>query len=244
MKKLLLLFFAITLTGLGAAFDHTHSDFTAVLKKRVKNEEVDYHELKASPGKLGAYLVALSEVTEKEFESWNDDRQKAFLINLYNAATLKLVIDHYPVKSIKDIRSPWKQKRVKIFGRAVSLDHVEHEMLRKNYDDPRIHFGVNCASGGCPALRGEAFQAAKLDSQLDEQARKFLADGNKNRIDSGKGILYLSPIFDWFEGDFVGKSGSVEKFIAPFLSSAGRKSVEAGSLKIKYTDYDWSLNGR
>ena len=224
------------------AFDQTHAEFTSVLKSHVNGTHVNYAGLKKSPDKLGSYLNTMAKVSESEFKGWSEDEEMAYLINLYNAATLKLVIDNYPVKSIKDIGSPWKKKVVKLFGNDRSLDFIEHDLLRKNYNDPRIHFGVNCASIGCPPLRNEAFQASKLNKQLDEQAKAFLNDTSKNRVDASKGILYLSQIFDWFEGDFVKKSGSVEKFVAPYFSDSNRKSIESGKLKIKYTDYDWSLN--
>jgi hypothetical protein len=235
--------FAISATAnLSAAFDHSHSAFTTVLKKHVSGESVDYAGLKKSPDQLGAYINSLASVSESEFKGWNEDQEKAFLINLYNAATLKLIVDHYPLKSIKDIGSPWGKKVVKLFGSERSLDYVEHDLLRKNYNDPRIHFGVNCASIGCPALRAEAFQATKLDAQLDEQARKFLGDSSKNRLDKKQGVLYLSSIFDWFKGDFVKKSGSVEKFVAPYFNDADAKAIRSSTFRIKYTDYDWNLN--
>ncbi|MDP4624601.1 MAG: DUF547 domain-containing protein [Akkermansiaceae bacterium] len=239
MKTLLLLL--ISATSL-LAFDHSHAKFTEVLKANVKGDNINYAAIHKAPDKLGSYLVDLAAVGKSEYGKWSDDQKMAYLINLYNAATLKLIIDEYPVKSIRDIDSPWKQNRVKLFGKYTSLDHIEHEMLRKDFSDPRIHFGVNCASVGCPSLRAEAFQADKLSAQLDEQARNFLSSSSKNRVDSKNGILYLSSIFDWFKGDFVKKSGSVEKFIAPYLSGGDRKAVEGGNLKVKYTEYDWSLN--
>lgn len=243
MKIVTLLFALALLTPVKlSAFDHSHSEFTAVLQRHVDGEHVDYAGLKKSPDELGAYLESLAEVSESEFRGWNDNQEMAYLINLYNAATLKLIIDHYPLKSIKDIGRPWKRKVVNLFGKDRSLDYVEHDVLRKNYSDPRIHFGVNCASVGCPPLRAEAFQPAKLDKQLDEQATAFLNDTDKNRVDAGNGVLYLSSIFDWFKGDFVKKSGSVEKFVAPYFGESDRKAILGGNLKLKYTDYDWSLN--
>lgn len=239
MKALFILL--ISATSL-LAFDHSHEKFTQVLEKNMNGENVNYAALKKSPGELGSYIEDLATVGKSEYSKWSDDQKMAYLINLYNAATLKLIIDYYPVKSIRDIKSPWKQNRVKLFGKHVSLDHIEHEILRKDFSDPRIHFGVNCASIGCPALRNEAFRADKLDAQLDEQARLFLNDSSKNRVDHKKGILYLSSIFDWFKGDFVDKSGSVEKFIAPYLSGKDRKAVESGKFKVKNSNYDWDLN--
>lgn len=235
----------IALSAVSQAFDHSHSKLDGVLRKYVANKKVDYAGLKKDQGPLSSYLNSVSGVNETEFKKWNDKQELAFLINLYNAATLKLVVDHYPVKSIKKIgglKGPWKQKVVNVFGRTYSLDQIEHEMIRKNYGDPRAHFAINCASGGCPSLRSEAYYSDKLDAQLDEQGRIFMGDGSKNRVDKAKGRLYLSSLFDWFKDDFVGKSGSVEKFIAPFVADNDRKAVLSGKLKIKYTDYDWSLN--
>ncbi|MGJ8644255.1 MAG: DUF547 domain-containing protein [Luteolibacter sp.] len=240
MKALLILL--VSAAPLFAAFDQSHSKFTQVLKENMKGENVNYAALKKAPNKLGSYIEDLAAVGKSEFSKWSDDQKMAYLINLYNAGTLKLIIDNYPTKSIRDLDSPWKQNRVMLFGKYVSLDHIEHEILRKDFSDPRIHFGVNCASIGCPALRNEAFRADKLDAQLDEQARIFLNDKSKNRVDRKSGVLYLSSIFDWFKGDFVNKSGSVEKFIAPYLSASDRKAVESGNLKVKYTNYDWNLN--
>lgn len=229
-------------------FDHSHASFTKVLQKHVEGEAVDYAGLKQYPGALNNYLDALAAVPEKDFEGWRRHQQMAFLINLYNAATLKLVIDHYPIRSIKNIggilKGPWKQKVVRLFGETVSLDYVEHGLVRPNYGEPRIHFAVNCASIGCPALRPEAFQASKLDTQLDEQARGFLRDPSKNRLDADKGVLHLSPIFDWFEEDFTGKSGSVAKFVTPYFPKAQQATIAKGGLRIRHTDYDWGLNKR
>jgi len=249
MKKhfpILLLTLAACLAMPARAFDHTHAALDGILGKYVKSSGVDYAGLKKDTTPLTGYLDSVAAVPEATFKQWSKEEQMAFLINLYNAATLKLVVDHYPVKSIKDIGSvfkgPWKQPVVRMFGKTETLDHVEHDLLRPNYNDPRIHFAINCASIGCPALRSEAFQAAKLDAQLDEQTRLFLHDRSKNRVDAKAKVLYLSSIFDWFKADFVKKSGSVEKFIAPYLDASDRSVVEQGGLKIKNTDYSWSLN--
>jgi hypothetical protein len=228
------------------SFDHSHATFTEVLKTHVKGAKVDYSGIKKSPAKLNAYLDTLANIKKSEYDGWSKDQKMAFLINLYNAATLKLIIDHYPVKSIKDIggiiKGPWKQEVVRLWGKKVTLDHVEHDLLRPGFKDPRVHFAVNCASIGCPDLLNEAFQASKLDDQLDNQARAFLADTKRNRLDAKNKTLYLSSIFDWFEEDFVKKSGSVEKFVAPYFNDADRAVIQRGGLKIKNTEYDWNLN--
>jgi len=229
-----------------ADLDHSHAAFTAVLQSSVKSERVDYAALKNKPDALGGYLASLAAVPENEFNGWSMDQRLAFLINLYNAATIKLVIDHYPVKSIKDIGSfikgPWDQPVVHVFGRTVTLNHIEHDIIRPKYAEPRAHFALVCASIGCPPLRGEAFDAAKLNEQLDDQGRVFFATKSKNRVDAKAGVLYLSPIFKWFKADFTGKSSSVEKFVAPFFNDADKAVILSGKLGVEYTDYDWSLN--
>lgn len=246
MKTLLSLLFLVTAFSPALAFDHKHAGFTAALSQHVKNERVNYASLKSSPAALNAYLDTLASVPEKEFKGWSSDQRLAFLINLYNAATLKLVTDHYPLKSIKDIgnflKGPFDQPVVHLFGRTVTLNHVEHDIIRAKYGEPRAHFALVCASVGCPPLRAEAYDAAGLDAQLDEQGRVFLATASKNRLDAKAGVLHLSPIFKWFKKDFADKSGSVEKFVAPFFNEADRRAILSGSLVLEYTDYDWSLN--
>lgn len=227
-------------------FDHQHSALTAVLQTHVKNERVNYAALKASPDALGSYLASLAAVKEGTFKSWSKDQRLAFLINLYNAATLKLVVDNYPVKSIKDIGSflkgPWDQVVVHVFGQTVTLNHIEHDIIRAKYDEPRAHFALVCASIGCPPLRAEAFDATRLNEQLNDQGKVFFATTAKNRVDAKGGVLYLSPIFKWFTKDFTTKSGSVEKFVAPFFNEADKAAILSGKLDIEYTEYSWSLN--
>lgn len=227
-------------------FDHNHQAFTQVLSTHIRKGKVDYAAFKTKPGALNAYLETLATVSKKDYDRWSKQEQMAFLINLYNAATLKLIIDHYPVKSIKDIGSiikgPWKQEVVRLWGKKVTLDHVEHDLLRPKFNDPRVHFAVNCASIGCPDLRSEAFQASKLDAQLEEQTRAFLRDRTRNRLDEKSKTLHLSLIFKWFKEDFVKKSGSVEKFVAPYFEDADRTIIQRGGLSVDHTDYDWNLN--
>ena len=232
-----------------AEFDHTHAALDRVLQARVKKERVDYAALKADRQDLEAWLKSAGAVPEAEFNRWTQPQQLAFLINLYNAATLRLILDHYPVKSIKDIgnifKGPWKQEVVPLLGKTVTLDHLEHGVLRKNYAEPRVHFAIVCAAKGCPPLRAGAFVADKLDAQLEEQGRIFLGTKEKNRWDAAAGVLYLSPIFKWFSADFEKKSGSVVKFVTPYFSPEDQKTIAAArSPEVRYTDYDWSLNSQ
>ena len=183
---------------------------------------------------------------EKDFMAFSEKQKIAFLINLYNATTLRLVIDHYPIKSIKDVgtwlNGPFDQKLVRLMGRSFSLGDLEHAILRKNHNEPRMHFALVCASLGCPSLRTEPYVAEKLDNQFDDQARKFLASSSRNAVDVKTRTLYLSKIFKWYEKDFTRKGGSVISLILPYLSDDVAGEVKKGGFKIVYTEYDWSLN--
>ena len=222
------------------AFDHSHAEFNEVLKTYVDTRGmVNYSKLKAHRSVLDSYLDKTGGVKESEFNSWTRDQRLAFLINVYNAETLKLIIDHYPVKSIKKIGSlfgqPWDVKSVTLFGKKTTLNTIEHKILRPKYKEPRVHFVIVCAAMGCPPLRNEAFTAENLDEQLDTRGRFFLSQKNKNKLDGN--ILYLSPIFDWFEEDFTTK-GSLQNYVAAFFP----QDIKGKKLKIKFTSYDWSLN--
>jgi len=244
--RFLTFFAAFLFAATAQAFDPTHAAFDRVLKQHVRDALVDYRGLKAAPGPLDDYLAQLAAVTESEFTGWPEKERLAFLINLYNAATLKLIVINYPVKSIRSVGwlpgSAWKQKDVQLFGEKVSLDHVEHDLIRKNYREPRAHFALVCAARGCPPLREEAFVGNRLEAQLDDQGKIFLGTPSKNRVDTGTRTVYLSPIFKWFAGDFEGAAGTVIEFVAPFFPEASRDALAQGDFKVDYTDYDWSLN--
>ena len=168
-----------------------------------------------------------------------------FWINVYNILAVKVVLDHYPVKSVKDaggvFKSVWKISAGIVANEERTLNDIEHEILRK-MNEPRTHAAIVCASVSCPDLRKEAFAADRLDSQLDDQMRTFLQNPQKGtRIDSQGNRLYLSSIFNWFEEDFA-KRGGVTSFIADYLSPDDRKTLETRKPKIVYMDYDWGLN--
>jgi len=237
----LLLPLAAALAATTAPYDHTHAALDALLKAHVADGLVDYAGLKGDRAPLDTYLATAGAVPVAEFQQWSKDEQLAFLINVYNAATLQLIIDAYPVDSIKSlgnlIKSPWSRETVMLFGKKVSLDTVEHGMIRKNYAEPRIHFALVCAALGCPPLRDEAYQAARLAEQLDAQAKAFLNDPSKNRVDMEKQVVWLSPIFKWYGDDFTSGGGTLLSYVAPHM---GLDAPSAYS--IKYTNYDWSLN--
>ena len=150
------------------------------------------------------------------------------------------------MKSIKKIggffSSPWKKNFFKLLGETRNLDWIEHKVLRKKFNEPRIHFAINCASIGCPALRPEAYVASRLSAQLEEQTQLFIGDASRNEIRDNQ--LYISKIFDWFAQDFEKSHGSVEKFIAAYITKDDEvaQKIRNQKFKIKYTKYDWKLN--
>lgn len=242
-----------------AAFDQSAWD--ALLKKHVtplrngQATQVDYAGFVADHERLKQYLASVSAVKPAEFDSWDKPSQLAFLINAYNAFTVELILGAYPdVKSIKDLgsllRSPWKKSFIPLLGETHSLDDIEQGMIRKpgRFDEPRIHFAVNCASIGCPALRPEAYVGEHLDAQLEDAAKNFLSDRTRNRLE-GKS-LKLSSIFKWYRGDFEkGWRGatSLPAFLALYrqpldLDEGAVTRLKAGEIGIDFLDYDWRLN--
>jgi hypothetical protein len=234
---LLLLFIASP----ALAFDHAQWD--ALLKKNVvvldggKASRLRYGDVDG--GALRAYLQKLSGVSEGEFKQWSRDEQMAFLINAYNAFAVAKILTRYPdIHSIWDFGklfgNPFKDEFFTLLGRKTSLDGIEHGLLRKNYREPRIHFAVNCASVGCPMLREEAYVAARLDRQLEEQVFRFLSDRSRNRFRNGR--LEVSKIFDWFKEDFEQRQAYFARYAGVLGFAAG------GEVPITFLDYDWSLN--
>jgi hypothetical protein len=263
--RLIAILAALLLTAASAAiaFDQSHAAWDALLKHHVvvakdgNSSRVDYAGFHAEQGALQLYLGHLSAVTQAEYRGWTREQQLAFLINSYNAFTIKLVLTRYPdLKSIKDLgsilKSPWKKEFFTLLGAERSLDGVEHGFIRAAgaFDEPRIHFAVNCASVGCPMLREEAFVAERLGAQLEDSVRRFLSDRSRNRSDSTSGGVEVSKIFDWYKEDFEKGNGgisSVPQFLARYADllgdgTAARAAVRQGTAKIRYLDYDWNLN--
>jgi hypothetical protein len=255
-----LLVFAMATTA--SAFDDTYKKFGEVLAKHVRDGVVDYRGIQEqSMPTLEAAIAEIAAVDEATFGGWSREAKMAYLINAYNAFTLQLVADFYPVKSIRDIggkvggglfgrqSKQWKVaqyevggkvRAFKAMGRAVTLDEIEHDWLRPKFEDPRIHFALVCGAKSCPFLRSEPYVAARLGEQLDAQGRQFLADSYRNRYDAKKDTLYLSKIFDWFGKDFT-RRGSLVSFLKPFFPKEWNTGATEAS-KIEFLDYDWSLN--
>ncbi len=220
-----------------------HGTFDKLLHKHVNAQGlVDYKGFKADETAFNQYLAMLSK--NPPAANWPKNDQMAYWINAYNAYTIRLILDHYPVGSIKDIGSkikipfvttPWAARFFSIGGEKMSLDNIEHGILRKKFDDPRIHFSLVCASMSCPRLRGEAYTADKLNAQLDDQGHDFLNNPAKNKI--GKSEAQLSKYFDWYKGDWEKNGQSVVKWVNRYSTT----KID-GNTRISYLDYNWSLN--
>jgi hypothetical protein len=239
--KVLFLTIWFYLSAVSAKAQIDHSIWNGLLAKHVSAEGwVTYHGLKNDSVQLNQYLNLLSSNPPKE--DWTANQKLAYWINAYNAFTVKLIVDHYPVSSIKDIKkgipfvnSVWDIKFFEIGGIKMDLNEIEHSILRKQFDEPRIHFAIVCASKSCPKLRNEAFTADKLEQQLREQAVDFINDPSKNHFEEEE--INISQIFNWFEKDFT-KKMTLKKFLKAYS-----KHDFGLYAKVKYQAYDWSLNG-
>lgn len=219
------------------------------MRKNGKQNLVNYRGVKKEKNLLVKYLGSLTAVSKKEYNAFSKNEKLAFLINAYNAFTVKLIVDNFPLESIKKLgslfTSPWKKKFFILLEEERSLDGIEHDMIRKNFNEPRIHFAVNCASIGCPNLYPEAFYPTSLNSQLEKATFSFITDRKKNRWNLKKQTLNLSKIFKWYKGDFKKKFGSVPNFLATYFTQdiSEQQLIKNKSTRIDYMDYDWNLNG-
>jgi len=213
------------------SFDHALWD--QVLSINVSaNGKVNYDGVIENSSTLHKYLTQLSH--HPPTEKWHKKEKMAYWINAYNAYTIKLIIDNYPIKSIKDIHSPWKKKFFKINEVYYSLNDLEHTILRK-FEDPRIHFAINCASFSCPIVWNKAFTSDNIEEVLDTLTKKFINDPQRNKITDD--TISISKIFLWYKKDFKVNGGDVTTFINKYAATKIEKKA-----KKKYMDYDWSLN--
>jgi hypothetical protein len=226
----------------GAVFDHSRLD--TLLRAHVDGDGlVDYEALRREGATLDAYLSSL---TAAPFAEMGRDEKLALLVNAYNAFTLRLILDHWPVASIKDIPSGqrWDDRRFRLAGETLSLNQVEHERIRPRFLEPRIHFALVCAARSCPPLRAEAYVGARLEAQLADQARRVHSDGRWLRFDPASGTLHLTRLYDWYGSDFLQAAPSLEEYVAAHELSV-RAALGAGrKLKVGWLPYDWSLNRR
>jgi hypothetical protein len=280
-SKLLLAFFLISfgclilasLASVGLSretFDQSHSVYNSLLKKYVKNGRVDYSGFIASKQEFVSYLNTLGSVKQSEYDNWTEEEKLAFWINAYNAFTIKAIIDHYPItrsfsivglfvpsNSILQIKGVWDKLKFKAVGNEVTLEDIEHEILRKKFDEPRIHMALNCASVSCPDLRNEAYVSGRLEEQLTQASTAFMNNPEKGLyIDEGDGIVKLSKIFNWFGDDFIPiygdghsfqgrseKENAALNFALVYVDSDSKKEyLKRNNFRIGYLNYDWHLN--
>jgi hypothetical protein len=219
-----------------------HGMWDKLTKKHVTPEGyVDYEGFLEDSVQVKAYLALLSNHHPND-EFWSRDERLAYWINAYNAFTVKLIMDHYPVQSIKDIKNGipfvntvWDIQFIDIEERTYDLNNIEHGIIRPKFEEPRIHFAVNCASVSCPRLRNEAYTAERLDEQLTDQTKSFLADESKNKI--SKNQLELSKLFTWYGGDFT-KDGQT---VVGFVQKYSDRDI-SDDAKVDYIEYNWDLN--
>ena len=230
-----------------AAFDHSHAAWGGLLERNVvvleggKASRVRYAGMAGERAALQRYLDGLSATPRSEFDGWTRPEQMAFLVNAYNAFMVDKILQRYPdIRSVWDFGklfgNPFKDEFFSLLGRKASLDWIEHEMLRKAYRDPRIHYAVNCASVSCPMLRAEPYVGARLDAQLDDQARRFLSDASRNRYRDAR--LEVSKIFDWYKEDFEPR----DAYFARYAALLGADAAAVRAARITFLDYDWALN--
>jgi hypothetical protein len=253
------------------SFDHSYATYNSLLNRYVINARVNYEGFINSRAEFETFLRALGSVDEDVFESWTEEQRLAFWINAYNAFTIKAIIDHYPIKrsftlvgifyapsdSILQIKGVWTKLQFRALGNMVTLDEIEHQILRKKFNEPRIHMAINCASISCPDLRNEAYTPEKLEEQLADASTNFVNNPDKGvYVNEQSGKVKLSKIFKWFGDDFINNYGSkklfnnyslkenaVLNFTSEYIESEEVKEyLMNNKLKIGYLGYDWHLN--
>jgi len=234
-----LLFLALSFWWSPAWATDLHAPWHQLLGQYVREDRVDYNGWSAhkqSLARLKDYVASLESVDPSTLSR---DEAMAYWINLYNATTVRLILDHYPVESIKDIggflRSPWKKDLVTVAGEDLTLDGIENDILRPRYDDPRLHFALNCAAVSCPPLAGFAFTGARLEEQLERVTREAVTDPFFVELRDGK--LYVTKLFDWYRDDWE----DVRAFLARYRPE-DRAVILDADVDLEYNDYDWKLN--
>jgi hypothetical protein len=250
--KLLGLAVALSLlAGPASAQTFDHSALDELLKKHVVKGMVDYEAFAQS----GSFKVYLTSLEHADVSKLSERERLAFWINAYNAYTIELINKYEERASIKNIiegvgfertKGPWKEPIVKAAGKTHSLDEVENAIIRKQFHEPRIHFALVCAAMSCPLLRSEAYAGAKLDAQLDSQARAFVRDEARGSwVDLKKSVVHASRIFGWYKDDFGGGDDAIGRYLAQYYPESPEKQLLLGGhFKLEFLDYDWTLNSR
>jgi hypothetical protein len=258
----LLLAVALVASPGADGFDHDYSLYAKLLNDHVHVVVVDYTALKEHRAALSKVMAEFARATSDQERGWSRNQRLAFWINAYNLFTLRAIVDHYPIRSplltwqprnsIRQIDGVWTKLTWQAAGRTLTLDDIEHKILRPEFKEPRVHFAINCASIGCPPLAAEPYLAATLDAQLNAAARRYLASPQGLRIDGR--TLRVSRIFEWYGEDFVprfapdraGQSDRVERAVLAVVAQFGPAEAAAlartPSTHVRFLDYDWSLN--
>jgi hypothetical protein len=232
---------SLGLAGPSQASTVNHDIWADLLGKYIKPGGVDYAGFKKDEDRLDRYLKLLENADPEKLPR---NEQYAYYINAYNAWTIKLILSGYPgVKSIKDfgsiLQSPWQKDWVRVNGEVITLDHIEHNILRPRYKDPRVHFAINCSAVSCPPLGPEPFEADTLDQQLDDSTRAFVNNAGSYRLEGN--TLYVSRIFKWFSEDF--SEGALGFYLQYAEGDLKEKLISRKDrIQVKYLHYDWSLN--
>lgn len=243
-------------TEVAANQSFDYQDFAEVLQTYVNDQGlVDYAGLQANREQLDRFNQSLGAVSPQTYAAWNEAEQIAFLSNAYNAFTLQSIIDQDPIKeSIRDIRGVWNRRKFNLAGEEKTLDNIEHDTLRKNFNEPRIHVALVCAAMSCPPLRNEPYLPEKLDAQLEDQTVKFANSIHGFNLDRQDNRVYLSSIFKWYGKDFIETYGVEDEFngnkqqravlnyFSTKVSPQDLAFLQQNDYKVKYLDYDWSLN--
>jgi hypothetical protein len=242
--------------------------YEATLKQFVSSSGVNYAALQQDRTHLDLYVQSLSRVSGQTYDEMNAADKIAFWLNTYNAITLRVIVDHYPIQkrggimglrfpaaSIRQIPGVWKKPWHQVMRKDRTLEEIEHEILRRQFREPRIHLALVCAARGCPPLRREPYRGGDLNKQLDDQAKHFLVSKEKFRIDRAKRVVFFSSIFKWFGKDFSRKYSTdgiqanvskneraVINFAMPYLSSDDARFLRDENYQVKYIKYDWTLN--
>ncbi len=233
-----------------AGFDHTYASYAGVLTNHVKDGRVNYRALTLSPEPLQAVLAEFSRVAPDEFALWTRARRTAFLINVYNAQTVMLITTNYPTTTMRrlgrGVISAWQLPVVRIMGVHTTLESIVSGPLRRDIDDHRVHYALCQGAKGSPPLRSEPYLPDKLDEQFADQARLFLNDPARNRVDSRRKVLWLSPVFQWNGRDFTNRQPDILKVIRPHVAKSTADLLDAATpeepVKFDYGDFNWELN--
>ena len=217
-----------------------HALFDRLLKKYVQDGWVNYAGIRTEESVLDEYLLVLAHANPY---AMSREEKLAFYINAYNAAAIKGILNGRSAKGRARQFMFFRRDTYRIGAESISLDRIEHKILRAQFDEPRIHFAIVCASKSCPPQASQAFTAEHLETMLDERGRAFLQSHERNRLDPEKDILYLSSIFKWFTGDFLKHTPSLQAFVAQYMTKEDQEYLATHTPVIAYLPYDWDLNG-